>query len=89
MARVKVPVEDATGLRRKAGWKRATKRKGQLTNLLQVGLHDLGTIVHSQDNVGDTSISQSLNLMLDHGLVGKLDQRLGKSKSLCTTLQSV
>lgn len=59
------------------------------TNLLQVGLHNLGAIVDSQNNVSDTSLGKGLDLVLDHGLVCELDQRLGESQGLCSTLLSV
>lgn len=42
--------------------------------------HNLGTVVDGKDNVGDTSSSKSSDLVLNHGLVGKLDQRFGESK---------
>ena len=48
----------------------------QDTNALQCLSHDLGPIVDSQDDILDTGLSQCLNLMLDHGLVRELDQRL-------------
>lgn len=54
----------------------------RITYLLQVSLHDLRAVVDSQDNVSDAGLSQGLNLVLDHGLVGKLHQGLGESKGL-------
>jgi hypothetical protein len=48
--------------------------------LLESSSHNLGTVVDGEDNVGDTSSSKSSNLVLNHGLVGKLDQRFGESK---------
>lgn len=53
------------------------------TNLLQVCLHDLGAVVDSQNNVRDTSIGEGLNLVLDHGFVGELDEGLGEGQGLC------
>lgn len=48
--------------------------------LLESSSHNLGTVVDGEDNVGDTSGSKGSNLVLNHGLVGKLDQRFGESK---------
>lgn len=45
-------------------------------------LHNLGSVVDSQDHISDTSLGKSLNLVLDHGLVGKLDEGFGESQSL-------
>lgn len=53
------------------------------TDLFQVSLHNLGPVVDSQHHISDTSLGKSLNLVLDHRLVGKLDQGLGKSQGLC------
>jgi hypothetical protein len=44
--------------------------------------HDLGTVVDGEDNIGDTSSSESLDLVLDHGLVGELNKRLGVCEGL-------
>lgn len=44
--------------------------------------HDLRAVVNSKDNIGDTSGSKGLNLVLDHGLVGELDERLGVGEGL-------
>lgn len=49
------------------------------TDLFQVSLHNLGAVVDSQHHIGDTSLGKGLNLVLDHGLVGKLDKGFGKS----------
>ena len=43
--------------------------------------HDLGAVVDGEDNVCDTGSSESSDLVLNHGLVGKLDQRFGESES--------
>jgi len=43
--------------------------------------HDLRAVVDGEDNVGDTGGSESSDLVLNHGLVGKLDQRFGESES--------
>lgn len=51
-------------------------------HLLERRSHDLRPVVHSKDNVCDTSGSQTLNLVLDHWLVAKFDERLRKSESL-------
>lgn len=52
------------------------------TYLLQVGFHNLWAVVDSQNNVSDASFGKSLNLVLDHGLVGELHEGLGESKGL-------
>lgn len=45
-------------------------------------LHNLRTVVHSENNIFDTSSNESLNLVYDHGLVAKLNERLGEGKGL-------
>lgn len=45
-------------------------------------LHDLRTVVHSQNDIRDSCTSQSLNLMQDHGLIAKFHQWLGESEGL-------
>lgn len=52
------------------------------THLGQVLLHYLWPIIHGQDDIGDTSSSQSLDLVQDHALVTKLHQGLGQGQSL-------
>lgn len=52
------------------------------TDLFQSILHDLWAVVDSKDNVGDTSISKGLDLVLNHWLVCKLDQGLRHSQGL-------
>lgn len=54
----------------------------QLTYLSQELLHDLGSVVDSENNVGDASGDESLDLVDDHGLVAKLNQGLGESQGL-------
>lgn len=60
------------------------------TNALQRLGHDLGPVVDSQHHVGDTGGSQCLDLMLNHGLVCELDERLwvceGLQRALVVTL---
>ena len=51
-------------------------------NLCQVLLHDLGTVVHRENDIRDTSGSEGLNLVENHTLVTELDQRFGQSKGL-------
>lgn len=48
-----------------------------------MSLHNLGTVVDGQHHISDTSLGKSLNLVLDHGFVGELDEGLGKSEGLC------
>lgn len=47
------------------------------TNLFQVTLHNLGAVVDSKHHISNTSLGKSLNLVFNHGLVGKLDQGFG------------
>lgn len=42
--------------------------------------HGLGPVVNSQHNVLDTGGRQGGDLVLDHGLVGKRDERLGQAQ---------
>jgi len=65
------------------GVRRAVCRGTWGTNCLQCLGHDLGAVVDGQHHVGDASRRQRLDLVLDHGLVGKLDKRLG----VCERLQ--
>jgi hypothetical protein len=44
--------------------------------------HDLGAVVDREDDICDTGRSESLDLVLDHGLVGELDERLGQRERL-------
>jgi hypothetical protein len=48
--------------------------------LCESSSHDLGAVVDGEDNVGDTSSSKGGDLVLNHGLVAKLDQRFGESE---------
>ena len=48
--------------------------------------HDLRAVVDSKDNICDASIGKGLDLMLDHGLVRELDERLGVCEGLQLTL---
>lgn len=52
------------------------------TDFLQSLGHDLRAVVDSEDNIGDTSSGKSLDLVLDHGLVGELNERLGVCEGL-------
>jgi hypothetical protein len=52
------------------------------TDLFQGLSHDLWAVVDSEDNIGDTSSGESLDLMLNHGLVGELNERLGVCEGL-------
>jgi hypothetical protein len=44
--------------------------------------HDLWAVVDSEDNICDTRSSQCFNLVLDHGLVRELDERLRVGEGL-------
>ena len=50
--------------------------------LCEVLLHNLWAVVNRQDDVSDTGSSKGLNLMEDHALVSKLNERLWEGKSL-------
>ena len=52
------------------------------TNLSEVLLHNLGAVVHGQDDVRNTSFRERLDLMQDHALVAKLHQGLGEGECL-------
>lgn len=52
------------------------------TNLLETSLHDLGSVVDGEDDIGDAHLGEGSNLVLNNGLVGKLNQRLGQSEGL-------
>ena len=54
--------------------------------LLQCSGHDLRTVVDSQDDIRHTCCSESLDLVLDHGLVGELHQWLWESEGLASLL---
>lgn len=53
---------------------------GLAVYLCESSSHDLRAVVDGEDNVGDTGSSKSSDLVLNHGLVGKLDQRFGESE---------
>jgi hypothetical protein len=53
---------------------------GQASYLCEGSGHDLRAVVDGEDNVCDTGGSKSSDLVLNHGLVGKLDQRFGESE---------
>ena len=44
--------------------------------------HDLRAVVDREDNICDASIGKGLDLVLDHGLVGELNKRLGVCEGL-------
>lgn len=48
--------------------------------------HDLGSVVDGEDNVCDTGSCESLDLVLDHGLVAEFDERLGEGEGLAHRL---
>lgn len=61
-------------------------RLKRYTHGLQRLGHDLRAVVDSKDNICDASIGKGLDLMLDHGLVRELDERLGVCEGLQLTL---
>ena len=62
--------------------KRKRKRKRATDSPERLG-HDFRTVVDREDDVCDTGGGERLDLVLDHGLVGELDERLGVSERLC------
>ena len=54
----------------------------EYTHGLQGLGHDLWAVVDREHNVGNASVGQCLDLMLDHGLVGELNERLGVGEGL-------
>jgi hypothetical protein len=56
------------------------------TNSLQCRSHDLRSVVDSEHDILDAGLSQCLYLMLNHGLVRKLDQRLRVCEGLYPVL---
>lgn len=60
-----------------------------VTDLLQGLGHDLRAVVDSEDDISNTSRSKSLDLMLDHGLVGELNKRLGVCEGLRRALAAL
>ena len=57
-------------------------RRLEHTDFLQGLGHDLRAVVDSEDDIGDAGRSESLDLVLDHGLVGELNKRLGVCEGL-------
>jgi len=57
-------------------------QRGGYTHCLERLGHDLGAVVDCEDNICDTGSGEGLNLMLDHGLVRELDERLGVGEGL-------
>jgi len=55
---------------------------GGIEHLLKFLGHDLRAVVDGKNDVRDASGSQCCDLMLDHGLVGKLDEGFGESQGL-------
>jgi hypothetical protein len=52
------------------------------TNLLKTCFHDLRPVVDGKNDVRNTDISKSGDLVLNDGLVGELDKGLGKGEGL-------
>jgi len=57
-------------------------RRGGYTHCLERLGHDLRAVVDGEDNICDTGSGEGLDLMLDHGLVRELDERLGVGEGL-------
>jgi len=56
------------------------------TDGLQSLSHDLRPVVDGQNNVGNASICQCLDLVLDHRLVRKLNKRLRVCEGLLVSV---
>lgn len=52
------------------------------THLSQELFHNLWAVVDGEDNVGNASGDESLDLMHNHGLVAELNERLGERQGL-------
>ena len=55
----------------------------------EFALHLLGSVRDGQDNLSDSSFQQCLDLMHEHGLVGKLHQRLRSAQGQRTQASAV
>jgi hypothetical protein len=44
--------------------------------------HDLRAVIDGEHDVGDAGVGERGDLVLDHGLVGELDERLGQREGL-------
>lgn len=72
----------ATTSQRTVQHKQRAGQRSDRTNLFQVCLHNLRAVVDGEHNISNTSISKGLNLVLDHGLVRKLDEGLRQGQGL-------
>jgi len=52
------------------------------THVIEELLHGLGLVINGEDDIRDTSGDQRLNLVQDHGLIAKLNERLGQREGL-------
>lgn len=52
------------------------------THLGQELFHNLWAVVDGEDNVGNASGDESLDLMHNHGLVAELNERFGERQGL-------
>lgn len=44
--------------------------------------HNFRAVIYGKNDISDTSSCKSLDLVIDHGLVAKLDERLWQSERL-------
>jgi hypothetical protein len=58
------------------------------THLFAGFRHDLWPVVDCEHDIRDTGCGESLDLMLDHGSVGELDERLGEGEGLSLVRRS-
>jgi hypothetical protein len=57
---------------------------GIRSNLLECLGHNFRSVVDGQNNIGNTSSSQTLNLVENHGSVAELDEWLWEGEGLCS-----
>lgn len=53
-----------------------------MTHLLKEFLHNFGPVVHGENNVFDASSNEGFDLMDNHGLVAKFDERFRERQGL-------
>jgi hypothetical protein len=56
--------------------------RGRSADLFEVLGHDLRAVIDGEHDVGDAGFGEGGDLVLDHGLVGELDERLGQGEGL-------
>lgn len=54
----------------------------QTAHLGQTSLHNLRAVIDGENNISDSCVCQSLDLVHNHGLVAELDKRFRHRESL-------